>query len=133
MSSWRRLVRLKGRALIGGKATGRLYVVPKAVSFYGELEDLNLKNSVLVVRRTRGSTVAPYVIYRMWHEGRAPEAIIIVEKAEPMVIAGAILAGIPLCDMLTGISVTQLIDLNDCVANVSSLKESRVCDITIAC
>ncbi len=91
---------LRGRCLNPGEAEARLHVMPGSVSFYGELEEGFDEPVILLVESTRGSTVAPYVIYRLARRGRAPRAVAIWSRAEPMIVAGCVLAGIPLADML---------------------------------
>ncbi|MEB3774007.1 MAG: DUF126 domain-containing protein [Desulfurococcales archaeon] len=96
----------KGRAIVPGGAEGEAVVVD-SISFYGEVDPdtgrladgRSIKGRILIARRTRGSTVGSYIIYALAKNGAAPKAII-VERAEPIVIVGAILASIPLIDTL---------------------------------
>ena len=51
---------------------------------------------ILVIGRARGSTVGSYIIYALKQNGKAPKAIIVAGEPDPIIITGAILAGIPL-------------------------------------
>ncbi|GAB6147971.1 aconitase X swivel domain-containing protein [Stetteria hydrogenophila] len=97
-------VELKGRPLVPGRASGRA-VLTEYISFYGdvdveraELRDgRSLKGAVLLARAGRGSTVGSYVIYALAKRHGAPSAVV-MEKAEPIIVTGCVLAGIPLVD-----------------------------------
>lgn len=98
--------RFKGRVLVEGEAEGPAIVVD-SISFYGDVDPergvlsdgRSIEGKVLVARRSRGSTVGSYIIYALKEYGRAPKAIV-MSKSEPIVIVGAVLAGIPLVDGL---------------------------------
>lgn len=104
-------VKLKGRALVPGNASGKAVVIDY-ISFYGDVDvdratlrdGRSLKGSVIVARASRGSTVGSYVIYALARKHGAPKAIV-MEKAEPIVVTGCVLAGVPLVD---GIPWSQL-------------------------
>jgi len=64
---------------------------------------------VLVARASRGSTVGSYIIYALARKHGAPKAIV-MEKAEPIVVTGCILASVPLID---GIPWSQLSKIKD--------------------
>jgi len=93
------------RAVIPGQCRGELVLVDSYISFFGEvspdhgclttLENRCFSNKVLVFRGTRGSTVAPYIIYALRRSNTAPVCILVAE-VEPMLIAGCVLAEIPL-------------------------------------
>ncbi|MCE4619983.1 MAG: DUF126 domain-containing protein [Desulfurococcales archaeon] len=110
-------VSLKGRVLVEGNATGKAVVV-EALSFYGEVDPktgtLNdgrsITGRVLVIGRPRGSTVGSYTIYGLKYYGKAPKAIIVENDADPILVAGAVLAGIPLVDRVMG----ALSAISDC-------------------
>lgn len=97
-------MRLKGRPLVPGSAVGRA-VVTEYISFYGdvdvergELRDgRSLTGSVVIARTGRGSTVGSYVIYALRKRHGAPSAVV-MEKAEPIIVAGCVLADVPLVD-----------------------------------
>ena len=99
--------RFKGRVLVGGAAEGEAVVVD-SISFYGDVDPetgaiissgRSVSGRILVARRSRGSTVGSYVIYALARNSVAPKAIIIGE-AEPIIVAGCVLASIPLVDRL---------------------------------
>lgn len=87
-------------------------VVVEALSFYGEVDPQrgtlrdgrSIAGRVLVIGRVRGSTVGAYVIYGLRYYGKAPKAIIVEGDADPIVVAGSVIAGIPLYDRARGIT-----------------------------
>ncbi len=95
----------KGRGIVGGKAEGRALVVEGRISFLGDVDagtgvlKMNggerLVGRILVFEAGRGSTVGSYIIYGLATRGLAPAAMVVVE-AEPIIITGCVLAGIPL-------------------------------------
>ncbi len=104
-------VKLKGRPLVPGNASGKAVVIDY-ISFYGDVDvdratlrdGRSLKGSVVIARFSRGSTVGSYVIYALARKNGAPKAIV-MERAEPIVVTGCVLAGVPLVD---GIPWSQL-------------------------
>jgi len=92
--------------LVEGSAEGEALVVD-TLSFYGDVDPetgalvdgRSIAGRILLVRRGRGSTVGSYIIYSLKVNGRAPLAIL-MERSEPIIVAGAVLAGIPLVDSL---------------------------------
>lgn len=102
---------MKGRSISAGKAKGMALVTSEPISFYGgvdantglitekghPLEGKNVKDTILVFPRGKGSTVGSYVIYGLVRNGVAPKAIV-NEETETIVATGAILAGIPCVD-----------------------------------
>ena len=69
------------------KDTGRIIAIDNPAC--GEV----LKDKILVMERTRGSTVSTYVLYALYKRGLAPKAIIL-SKVDPVLLAGAILCDI---------------------------------------
>ncbi len=115
---------LKLRGIVEGRTEAKLLVYNKPLSFYGEvdkntgrlIDGRQLVNRILVLKQTRGSTVAPYIIYGLAKKQKAPQAIV-VTKAEPMLIVGAVLAQIPLAE---GIPPGILEKLHDnCYAKIT--------------
>lgn len=102
--------RFRGRVLNPGNGRGEA-VVEEALSFYGEVDPRSGKTlsgktihgKVLVLGRPRGSTVGSYTLYGLKYYGRKPVAIIVESEADPILVAGAILADIPLFDRVEGI------------------------------
>jgi len=101
---------IRARPLLPGEGEGEAVVV-EALSFYGEVDPregrLNdgrsITERVLLIGRVRGSTVGSYIVYGLRYYGKAPRAIIVEGDADPIVVAGAVMAGIPLYDRARGI------------------------------
>ncbi len=118
---------IKLRGLVEGEASGPLLVYPHPLSFYGEVDPKtgrlpdgrSMSGRVLVIPATRGSTVGSYVIYAMKEYGTAPAAIVAVE-AEPILVAGAVMAGIPLAHRLPRDMLEKLVQLQGCRAKLYS-------------
>lgn len=96
--------KIRVEAVIPGKCEGKLVFLDKYISFFGEVdpetgclrgEPTCIHNVVLAFRGTRGSTVAPYVVYALKKNEKAPICMI-VEEVEPLLVAGCVLADIPL-------------------------------------
>lgn len=104
-------VRLVGRRISRGVATGKALVLGTPLSFLGGVDpetgrikdrgtgayNRSVRNKVLVFPSGKGSTVGSYVIYGLSVNGKAPAAII-NERTETIVATGALLARIPLVD-----------------------------------
>ncbi len=96
----------KARPIVPGNVEGEAVVVD-SISFYGDVDPESgllhdgrpVKDRILVARKSRGSTVGSYVIYALKVYKTHPRAILL-GSSEPIVIAGAVLAGIPLFDSL---------------------------------
>jgi len=100
---------MKLKPIHGKSAEGTALVSKQLLSFFGgvdpktgkiidpgsDIKDQVVKNKILIFNQGKGSTVGSYVLYRMSKEGTAPAAII-VEKAEPIIVVGCVLADIPL-------------------------------------
>ena len=112
-------VTLEGRAVVGGEAEGELLCTSQPISFYGgvdpdtgevrdrthELFGQNIAGKVLAFPSGKGSTVGSYVLYALRRNGVAPCALL-VERADPVVAAGAVIAGIPMIDGIERSSLT---------------------------
>ncbi|MCC6033960.1 MAG: DUF126 domain-containing protein [Desulfurococcaceae archaeon] len=93
------------KPIIPGPCSGEVVLVDGHISFFGEIDPeqgclINLENvcfrdKILIFKGTRGSTVAPYVIYALRRNNIAPRCMLVAE-VEPMLIAGCVLAEIPL-------------------------------------
>ncbi len=105
------MVVLRGRQLVEGRASGPALVL-EAVSFYGDVDPLtgalqdgrSLKGRVLMAERPRGSTVGSYIMYSLRVNGVSPAAIV-MSRVDPIIVAGAVLASIPL---VSGVPSGQL-------------------------
>ncbi len=91
------------KIIVDGSCRAETLVVEHKISFFGEVdprtgrtvEDYYIGGKALIFPGTRGSTVGTYIIYGLKYYGHAP-ACMIVYEAEPILIAGAVLADIPL-------------------------------------
>ena len=68
------------------------------------LEGQSIAGRVLVFPTGKGSTVGSYTLYRLSKLGKAPAAIINA-RSEAIVAVGAIVAGIPMVDL---VDITQI-------------------------
>ena len=113
-------MKLVGRSICGGSATGLALVSESPISFLGDVDsetgritdpdsDLfgkSVADSVLIFPTGRGSTVGPYVIYGLVRNRKAPMAMV-NEKAEAIVATGAVISDIPMIDGIdTGLLMT---------------------------
>ncbi|MEA2090131.1 MAG: DUF126 domain-containing protein [Thermoproteota archaeon] len=104
---------LKGRAIVPGNCRGRALVSTQPLSFLGDVNpnlgtiikkkhDLygkEIKGQVLCFPYGHGSTVGSYVLYSLARKGVEPKAIV-NQKADPVVVVGAIIAEIPMIDQI---------------------------------
>lgn len=104
---------LEGRGVVSGRCRGSALVSMKPISFLGgvdsetgiiterdhDLKGENLKGRVLCFPHGHGSTVGSYVLYSLVKKGLGPKAIV-NESADPVVVAGAIIADIPMVDQV---------------------------------
>jgi predicted aconitase with swiveling domain len=104
---------LKGRTIVPGKCQGKTLVATKPISFLGGIDPdtgkiveknhdrqgESIKGKILCFPHGHGSTVGSYVLYALAKKGFAPKAII-NQTADPVVVVGAIIAGIPMIDKI---------------------------------
>ncbi len=100
-------ISIRLRSIVEGRVEAPIVVVDDYISFLGELdprrgvlrkkgyEGVEVAGRILVFRGSRGSTVAPYIIYSAWKGGVAPAAMVVV-KADQIVISGCVISNIPL-------------------------------------
>ena len=102
---------MKGRPISRGCGQGEALVTNESISFLGsvdpttgivveekhELKGQCVSGKVLVFPAGKGSTVGSYVMYQLKKNGTAPVAVI-NRTAEPIVVVGAIISGIPMVD-----------------------------------
>jgi uncharacterized protein len=107
------VVKLKGRVIKQGRASGKALVSPEPISFFGmvdaesgevieqghPLQGETVAGRVLIFPTGKGSTVGSYILYRLAKAGRAPAAIVNAES-EPIVAVGAIISDIPMVDQI---------------------------------
>ena len=120
------MITIKGNSLVPGRARGELAVSVKPISFLGMVDpvrgeivagDTDLLNTVisgkvLVFPYMVGSTVAPYVIYRMKKLNTAPAAIA-VQRADASLASGCAVTEIPLIDQ---VAVDRLLNYRSKIA-----------------
>jgi uncharacterized protein len=106
-------MKLQGRKIAPGLASGEALVTRQGISFFGgvdpetgvvverghELEGQSIQGKVLAFPSGKGSTVGSYTLYRLKHNGMAPAAILNVE-CETITAVGCIIAEIPCVDHL---------------------------------
>jgi hypothetical protein len=127
-------ITLKGRAIVEGHCKAEALVSTKPISFLGEVDPADgtvtekthdlcgecIKDKVLCFPHGHGSTVGSYVLYSLAKKKLAPKAII-NQKADPVVVVGAIIADIPMIDQIdiAQIKTGDLVEVN---ANNGSVK-----------
>ena len=106
-------MKLRGRVIRQGRAEGEALVSQQSISFFGgvdpesgviveaghELEGKSISDKILVFPRGKGSTVGSYTLYRLRRKDLAPAGIINAQS-EAIVAVGAIIADIPMVDLL---------------------------------
>ena len=106
-------MKLTGRTIFPGQASGDALVSRMGISFYGgvdpdsgtiteaghDLQGESLAGKVLVFPTGKGSTVGSYILYRLKHNGCAPAAIVNAD-CEPITAVGCIIAEIPCIDQV---------------------------------
>ncbi|MDH7564544.1 MAG: DUF126 domain-containing protein [Candidatus Bathyarchaeota archaeon] len=121
---------LKGRGIVEGCCEGEALVSVQPISFLGGVSPVNgkimsknhdlygksIKDKILCFPHGSGSTVGSYVLYSLAKKKLAPKAII-NQKADPVVVVGAVIAKVPMID---GIDIQQ-IDTGD-IAKVDACK-----------
>ena len=98
---------LRGRVIYGGRADGTALKCLHPVVILGDMDEKKgyvencgyVKDKILVFPRGAGSTVGSYTIYGLRYYNKAPRAIVL-ERAEPIVAAGVIMAEIPTVDRI---------------------------------
>jgi predicted aconitase with swiveling domain len=107
------VLRLNGRIVRSGRASGKALVSPHPIGFLGgvdpesgvviepshPLHGESIAGRVLVFPGGKGSTVGSYTILRLAWNSRAPAAMLCAHS-EAIVAVGAILADIPMVDSL---------------------------------
>lgn len=104
--------KIRARAISKGVAEGELIISKEPISFLGgvdsksgvvvekghPLEGKSTVGRILLFPHGKGSTVGSYALLELKRNGKAPAAIINI-NAEPIVVVGAIISGIPMVDM----------------------------------
>ncbi|HCU57173.1 MAG TPA: hypothetical protein DF984_02935 [Anaerolineaceae bacterium] len=106
-------MKLTGRTIFPGQASGPALVSRMGISFYGgvdpetgvitetghDLEGQSIAGKILVFPTGKGSTVGSYVLYRLKKNVHAPLAIINAE-CETITAVGCIISEIPCIDQI---------------------------------
>ena len=106
-------MKLTGRKIFKGKASGEALVTSDSISFYGgvdpdngvvvekghELEGISINDKILVFPSGKGSTVGSYVIYQMAKTGKGPKALVL-NDCEAIVAVGTIISELPCVDQI---------------------------------
>jgi len=106
-----RPITIKGRRVVEGHCVAEALVSAKPISFLGGVDPADgkiiekghdlcgtcVKGKVLCFPHGHGSTVGSYVLYSLAKQGLAPKAMV-NQTADPVVVVGAIIAGIPMVD-----------------------------------
>jgi len=135
-------IELKGRPVTSGSAVGEALVSKKPISFLGGVNpetgeiierghDINghlLKGVILCFPHGHGSTVGSYVLYSLVKRGVGPKAIV-NEVADPVVVVGAVIAGIPMVDRIDicRIRTGDIIEVDGDRGTVKILKRAGTC------
>jgi hypothetical protein len=111
-------ITLRGRTIVEGHCKAEALVSTKPISFLGGVDPADgkvaernhdlcgecIRDKVLCFPYGHGSTVGSYVLYSLAKKKLAPKAIV-NQKADPVVVVGAIIAGIPMIDQ---VDITQI-------------------------
>jgi len=133
-------ITLRGRAIVEGHCKTEALVSTKPISFLGEVNpadgkvsDKNhdlcgkcIKDKVLCFPHGHGSTVGSYVLYSLAKKKLAPKAIV-NQKADPVVVVGAIIANITMIDQIdiTQIKTGDLVEVDTYNGFVKVLKRKE--------
>ena len=103
---------IKGHKICGGAGEGVAIVYKNHFTFHGdinpltgrfarghELEGQSIYNKIIIFTTGRGSSQGARKAMETKKAGNAPSAMICI-KADPITVAGAIMAGIPMVDRL---------------------------------
>nr|WP_232203766.1 DUF126 domain-containing protein [Caldivirga maquilingensis] len=123
---------LKGNTVHGnGVVSGELIAINTPISFLGDVDgargivkvkgmEINIAGKILALPYSTGSTVGPYVMYKLAKYGKAPLAILTI-KPDTLVLVGSIMANIPLVINIP----EEILNYSGCVIEVN-LNESTV-------
>jgi len=102
-------MKLNAKVVNPGHAEGQAFVLDVPFSFIGDLDGETgrfnvaghpmfgeiVAGRILVCPTGKGGTIAPYIAYRAWKNGKAPAAIL-CDEVEPILCECALAIGIPL-------------------------------------
>jgi len=134
-------ITLKGRGIIEGRCKAEALVSAKPISFLGDIDpktgkvvEKNLDiygecitGKVLCFPHGHGSTVGSYVLYSLAKNKLAPKAIV-NEKADPVIVVGAVIADIPVMDQIdiSQIKTGEIVEVDAYKGLVKILKKWEV-------
>ena len=101
---------IKARGIVKGRAAAPAIVCHKAFSFLGDVdmdtgeiiakdhehEGETIAGKVMIYPETKGSSGGCLVLMVLAKQGKQPAAIVLSKPADPNIVEGAILAGVPL-------------------------------------
>lgn len=107
------IITLRGRTIVEGHCKAEALVSSKPISFLGGVDPADgkiieknhdlcgecIKDKILCFPHGHGSTVGSYVLYSLAKKHLAPKAML-NQKADPVVVVGAIIAEIPMLDQV---------------------------------
>jgi len=129
---------LKGKPIVEGHCRAEALVSAKPLSFLGGVDPADgvvtekdhdlcgqcIKGKILCFPHGHGSTVGSYVLYSLAQKNLAPAAIV-NEKADPVVVVGAIIANVP---MVAEVDIRRIrsgdvVEVDACVGTVKVSKK----------
>lgn len=134
-------ITLKGRGIIEGHCKAEALVSTKPISFLGDVDPKTGKvvgknldiygecvtDKVLCFPHGHGSTVGSYVLYSLAKNKLAPKAIV-NEKADPVIVVGAVIANIPMIDQIDidQIKTGEMVEVDARKGLIKILKKQEV-------
>jgi predicted aconitase with swiveling domain len=134
------IITLNGRVIVEGHVKAEALVSRKPISFLGGVDPADgkiieknhdlcgqcIKDKILCFPHGHGSTVGSYVLYSLAKKALAPKAII-NQKADPVVVVGAIIADIPMIDQvdISQIKTGDTVDVDTSKGLVKILKRGE--------
>ncbi len=103
-------ITVKARGIVKGEAEGAAFVCQHAFSFLGDVDmdtgviitrggehkGESIAGKVMIYPETKGSSGGCIVLMTLAKIGKQPAAIVLIKPADPNIVEGAILSGIPL-------------------------------------
>jgi uncharacterized protein len=101
---------IQARGIVKGRVAAPAFVCHKAFSFLGDVdmdtgeiiakghehEGETIAGKVMIYPETKGSSGGCLVLMVLAKQGKQPSAIVLSKPADPNIVEGAILAGVPL-------------------------------------
>lgn len=134
-------ITLKGRVIVEGRCRAEALVSADPLSFLGGVDpddgriieanhDLHgrcVKDKILCFPHGHGSTVGSYILYSLANNRLGPKAII-NQKADPVVVVGAIIAEVPMVDQvdINQINTGDIVDVDAYNGTVQIVKRTKI-------